>query len=149
VTRTLRAALRMPVITRTTAEELGTVSGVTVDAGAHRFDALYVGGGKRNARFVDWAAIASFGEDAVIIEDAAVVREAAGEREDLVAKDRAPVLDQRVLSSLGDQLGIVDDLGFDPESGVIETIEVGGLRLPGEQLRGVGSYAVVVVLPTD
>jgi sporulation protein YlmC with PRC-barrel domain len=140
----------MPVIARANAEQLGTVSGVTVAEGDHRFRSLHIGGPKRHPRFVDWAAIASFGEDAVIVEDATVVREAADEREEALGRSRGGFLDQRVLTTIGDELGKVDNLDFDPGSGRIETIGVAERRLAGGQLRGVGAYAVVVeVSATD
>ena len=149
MTRTMRDALRMPVVARANAEQLGVISGVVVNAGEHRFEALHIGGPKRNPRFIDWSEIASFGEDAVIVDDPEVVREAANELEERTAKNRAPLLDQRVLSVVGDEIGTVSDLTFESESGVIVTIEVGERRLDGDQLRGAGTYAVVVDADAD
>ena len=51
---------------------------------------------------------------------------------------------KRILSSAGDELGEVDDVEFDPESGQIQPLIAGNQDIAGERLIGIGSYAVVV-----
>ncbi len=62
---------------------------------------------------------------------------------DLGGKDNT-MLDKRVLSTVGDEMGVVTDVEFDGSTGAITYLMVDGAPVPAERLVGVGSWAVVV-----
>jgi uncharacterized protein YrrD len=140
----LRAALGIPVVATSTAEQLGTASGVAVDPERARITAVHVGGSKGAARFVAWEHISSFGADAVMVDDTDAAHEGSGPAEDRVANGRGDILDKRTLSDAGDNLGTVDDLEFDAADGRIQQLQVGAQTIASDRLLGIGSYAVVV-----
>jgi sporulation protein YlmC with PRC-barrel domain len=51
---------------------------------------------------------------------------------------------KRVLSTAGDELGMVDDVEFEPSSGAVTLLVLDHGEVAGVRLRGVGSDAVVV-----
>jgi sporulation protein YlmC with PRC-barrel domain len=55
----------------------------------------------------------------------------------------------RVLSDLGNDLGTISDVVFDPVTGVIETLVVGDREVPAASLLGVGSFAAIVQAPAE
>jgi len=140
----LRAALKIPVIATDTAERLGEAAGVAVDPERGRITSVHVGGTKGSARFIPWERITAFGADAVMVEGKDAAREATGPAEDRVANGHGDILDKRTLTEIGDEVGTVDDLEFDPADGRVEDLKVGDLVVAGERLLGIGSYAVVV-----
>lgn len=144
MSRGMRGALRLPVIARDTAEQLGRVEGFVVDPVHHRIEAVHLGGSKRHPQIVDWTAIAAFGDDAVIVDRPDAVREPDGENEQRVASGKVAMLDQRVLDDLGDALGTVTEVLFDEQTGTIATIATDSAQYDAEQLLGVGTYAIVI-----
>jgi sporulation protein YlmC with PRC-barrel domain len=55
----------------------------------------------------------------------------------------------RVLSDLGNDLGAINDVVFDPATGVIETLAVDDREVPAASLLGVGSFAAIVRAPAE
>jgi uncharacterized protein YrrD len=131
------------VIAHDTAERIGTVEGLVVDADAHRVLALHVGGKKKSGEFVSWDDIASIGDDAVMTSTS-TTRAADGELEERVAGGVSLALGKRTLADVGDVLGDLDDVSFDAESGAIESLRVADHTISGDHLLGIGSYAIVV-----
>jgi sporulation protein YlmC with PRC-barrel domain len=50
---------------------------------------------------------------------------------------------------LGNELGTVIDVLFDPVSGIVEALAVAGRQIPADALVGAGSYAVVIDASQD
>jgi sporulation protein YlmC with PRC-barrel domain len=142
MTDSFRQATGRKVVSRASAEELGRVSQLILDAGERRVSALVVGSG-RKARLVDWDDLSGFGPDAVMVADDAAVREPAGDWDRLAADGKLAVVGIRALSERGNELGRVDDVTFDPATGVVEALVVGDRPVPATELLGSGSYAVV------
>ncbi|MEO8969910.1 MAG: PRC-barrel domain-containing protein, partial [Solirubrobacteraceae bacterium] len=90
-----------------------------------------------------WSDIVGFGTDAVTVNDASAITEAPADIDVLLGKDHH-LLGKRILSSAGDELGKVDDVEFDPESGVVKALSYAEGQIEGARLIGVGSYAIVV-----
>lgn len=131
------------IVSLATAETVGTLGEFVVDPRTQRVVALSVSKSK-NGDTLPWAGIESFGPDAVTVADDTRVAGADREIAELSGKDHA-FLGKRVLASNGDELGKVDDVDFDPGSGVLMSIAVvPGGEISAERLLGVGSYAVVV-----
>jgi len=136
-----RQARGRKVVSRATAQALGTVGHLLIDAG--RIVAVVVGQG-RKAQLVDWAGVSGFGPDAVMVADEAALRPPADDRERAAADGKLEIVGVRALTELGTGLGTVDDVTFDPQSGALESLRVGDREIPAAALLGVGSYAAVI-----
>jgi uncharacterized protein YrrD len=142
MTTTFRTTRGLPVIVRSSADRVGAVARHLVRDGAVR--AVQVAGGSGD-RFVDVSDVCSWGDDAVVVAGSDAVRDAADEWEERVGSGDLEMLDKRVLDDGGDELGSVSDVSFDTESGRLESLRVERESVAADRLRGVGSYAVVVV----
>ena len=137
------AARGRKVISRASAEELGTVSHLVVDVERRRIAGVVVGK-RRRARLVDWADVTGFGPDAVLITDEQSLREPSGDADRAAARGHLELLGRGAMSDLGSELGKIDDVIFDPDSGALVTFVVGDHELPGRSLLGAGSFAVIL-----
>ena len=130
------------VVSTATAETVGKIDGFVVDPKSRAVLAVQVkksDGGDTLA----WSDIMAFGADAVTVTATDKLTDAGDEVAALSGKDHH-LVGKRVLSTSGDELGKVDDIDFDPESGMLTTLFVGDRKVAGARLVGVGSYAVVV-----
>lgn len=139
----LREAIGRPVMSRATAENLGKVSHVVVDAGNRTARALVIGSGKR-AQMVDWAALSGFGPDAVMIGAESSLRTPTGDLEEAVAAGRRDLIGARALSADGVALGSVTDADLDPATGRLLQLLVGSRTIDAGTLLGMGSYALIL-----
>lgn len=138
-----RAAAGRKVISRASAQDLGAVGHLLVDAQERRVTAVIIGRG-RKARLIDWAALSGFGPDAVMVGDENALRPAAHDREAAAADGKLEIVGRRALTEHGNELGVVDDVLFDPRSGALESLRVGDRDVPARALLGSGSYAAVL-----
>ena len=138
-----RSATGRKVISRTSARDLGVVNHLLVDADQRRIAAIVVGRGKK-AQLVDWAQLSGFGPDAVMVGDEGALRSPANERERAAADGKLELLGRRALTERGNDLGTVDDVTFDPQTGALETLRVGDRDILAGALLGSGSYAAVL-----
>ncbi|MCU1456871.1 MAG: uncharacterized protein JWL73_963 [Actinomycetia bacterium] len=139
-----RHAHAIPVMSKASAEKVGQIKHFVVDATTRKITSAQIDGNKKHGVMVSWDDIQAVGDDAVIVESDAVLRDAANETEERAARGELVMLDKRVLDDQGDELGLVQDVVFDPATGEIEAINVGREIVEGDRLLGVGSYAVVV-----
>jgi uncharacterized protein YrrD len=137
------AARGRKVISRASAEELGSVSRLVLDSGNRRIG-LVVIGKRRNTRLVSWEDLSGFGADAVMVNHDEALHEPRDDHEQAAAKGDLELIGKLAISDLGNELGKIEDVVFDPASGVLESLIVGDGEQPGESVLGVGSYAVVV-----
>jgi sporulation protein YlmC with PRC-barrel domain len=131
------------VLSRSSAKELGSVSHLLVDAEQRRIAAVVIGRGKK-ALLVDWAQLSGFGPDAVMVVDEGALRPPVDDRERAAAEGDLELVGKRALSERGNELGELDDVTFDADSGVLEELVIGDRRVPGGSLLGSGSYAAVL-----
>lgn len=130
------------VISRSSAQEVGTLSDFLLDPGCRSIEALIVGRG-RKARLIDWAQVTGFGPDAVVVADDASLRESANDRESSACHGKLDLIGKRSLTETGNELGHLDDVMFDPDNGSLLTLVVGRRDIPAGSLLGFGSYAAV------
>ena len=91
-----------------------------------------------------WRDLGGFGIDAVTVGEVSAITALDDELKPLSRKP-GRLLKKRTLSTAGEELGDVEDVGFDPETGRLTTIMLkGGGEIPADRLVGVGSYAVVL-----
>ena len=141
-------ALGRPVVARDTAETVGQLHGVVVDALTRRVVAIQVGKGHK-ARLADWASLTGFGPDAVVVEGEASLRPPHDDREQRFVKGDLTLLGGRLLSDRGDVLGALDDLELDESTGELVALVAGDRTFAASGLRSVGGYAIVVAEAPD
>ena len=148
MSESFRQALGRKVVSRATAHELGAVAHLLPAVDCHTVAAIVIGRGKK-AQLVDWDHVSGFGVDAVMVADDAALRSPSDHREQGAANGKLELLGKRTLSELGNELGTVIDVIFDPVNGVIEALAVPDRRIPADALVGAGSYAVVIDASQD
>lgn len=130
------------IVSTSTAETVGKVSDFVVDPASQSVLAVRV----KKATSGDtlrWDKLTAFGSDAVTVGAADLVTEPDAAVEALSGKHHQ-VVGRRVLSAAGDELGEVEDVEFDADTGRITTLLLDQGSVEGSRLVGVGSYAVVV-----
>ena len=135
------------IVATSTAQTVGRVHHFVVDPATRSVVAL----GVKKASSGDtlrWSDVVGFGADAVTVSGADRITDAPPDVTALSGKEHE-ILGKRALSTAGDDLGTVEDVDFDPTSGVISKIVMSTLDdIEGGRLIGVGSYAVVVASAT-
>jgi len=136
-------AKKHKVVSSTTAATVGKVAGLLVDPATRSVVGLRLKK-TEGGDLLAWSDITAFGSDAVTVTGADRIGEGDLHLKELAHKTYK-VLGKRVLSTGGDELGKVDDVDFDLESGTVTSLVLdGGADVTGSRLVGVGSYAVVV-----
>ena len=143
MTDSFSAAHGRKVVSRTTAETLGVLSHLVVDASRHQVVGLVVKD-KRRGFLVDWEHVSGCGADAVMIESEASLRAPADDREHAAVEGTLDLVGKRALSEMGNEQGSIVDVEFDPDSGDLDWVLVGDDRIPATDLLSVGSYAAVL-----
>jgi uncharacterized protein YrrD len=143
VSESFKRSARRKVVSRSSAQELGAVSHLLVDAQLGRIAAVVIGRGKK-AQLVEWAHVSGFGQDAVMVVDEGALRLPADDRERAAGDGKLELLGKRALSERGNELGQIDDVTFDADTGALEELLIGDRRIPAGSLLGSGSYAVVL-----
>jgi len=133
----LAGLLGSKVVSRASAEDLGTLTGVVVDAAQHRVTAWQVGKG-RKARLVEHGHVTGLGSAAVVVDDEASLREPAD------GELTHELVGHLVLSDAGFDLGPLVDVDVDAATGSITSVLTEGTRADGTTIRGLGSYALVL-----
>ncbi len=143
MSESFRASSGRKVMSRESATEVGFVGHLLVDAAQRRVVAVAVGRGKK-ARLVDWDQLSGFGPDAVMVVEEKSLRSPVDEHERAALEGNLDLVGKRVLTNLGYELGKIDDVTFDPGSGMLEELLIGARRVPAGSLMGNGSYAAVL-----
>ena len=105
------------VVSTSTAETVGQISDFVIDPQSHTVVAVTLkkaGSGDT----VLWSDITAFGADAVTVAGAEVITDANDAVAALSGKDRR-LLGKRVLNTIGEDLGPVTDVDFDPDTGAV------------------------------
>ena len=93
---------------------------------------------------MDWAQLSGFGPDAVMVVDESALRPPADDRERAAAEGQLELVGKRALSERGNELGELDDVTFDADTGALEELLIGDRRVQAGSLLGCGSYAAVL-----
>jgi sporulation protein YlmC with PRC-barrel domain len=131
------------VVSASTADTVGKVTRFVVDPTTRSVVALRL---KKTEEgdFLRWSDLTAFGADAVTVTDDTRIGDGGPDVQALDDKAHR-VLGKRVLTTGGDELGKLEDVDFDPETGALTSLVVGdGAPIAASLLVGVGSYAVVV-----
>ncbi len=79
-----------------------------------------------------------------MVRDEGALRSPLDDRERAATDGKLELVGTRALTERGNQLGVVDDVTFDPGSGAMETVWIGDREVPAGSLLGSGPYAVVL-----
>lgn len=132
--------LGCPVLSASDASRVGTVAGLVVDPERASITALRLTDVPSGGDVIPWTDVHAVGPDAVVVEAVA-----SGRFTSAASPEVHNPLGKRLLTELGDQVGTLGDIAFDPESGGIGTLHTSrGEQVSGERLLGVGAYAVVI-----
>lgn len=133
------------VVSTSTAETVGQIAEFVVDPQSHTVVAVTL---KKtdSGDTVPWSSITAFGVDAVTVTAAEVIIDAHDADAAVAAlsgKDRR-LLGKRVLNTIGEDLGPVTDVDFDPDTGAVNSLVLATGDVAGDRLIGIGSYAAIV-----
>ena len=142
------AASGRKVVSRKSAEGLGTLAHIVVDVKRRQVASLVVGKG-RKALLVDWEQVSGFGPDAVMVVDESALHPPCDDRENAAADGKLELVGKRALTDTGNDLGTVSDVVFDPVTGSIESLVLGDREEPAASLLGAGSFAAIVRAPAE
>lgn len=143
MTDSFRRAAGRKVVSRSSAERLGAVAHLDFDARERRVAAITIGRG-RKTRVVGWQDVSGFGPDAVMVAGEELARQPADEHERAVAGGKLEPVGRRVLTAGGDELGTVEDVTFDPDTGAVQSVQLADREIPAAAVLSCGPYAVVV-----
>jgi uncharacterized protein YrrD len=135
------------VMDLTTAETVGAVTACTVAPSPARISGLRLSTRRRGHHTLDWKNVQSFGPDAVAVEEARRIRDEKSIDPGDQAHPAHDPLGKAVLTETGLNKGTVLDIDFDERTGRISRLLTDEEQIPGAELLGVGSYAVVVTAP--
>ncbi|MGO8859856.1 MAG: PRC-barrel domain-containing protein [Acidimicrobiales bacterium] len=131
------------VVSRASAKRLGVVKHLLIDAEQRQIAAVVMGRGKK-AQLVDWDQLSGFGPDAVMIVSEDVLRPPGSDRERAAAQGNFELVGKRALSEGGNELGQIDDVTFNADTGELEDLLIGDRHIQAGSLLGSGSYAAVL-----
>ena len=131
------------VVSKASADTVGKITDYVIDPKAGKVAALVLKKTSGDGDTLPWADLSSFGTDAVTVDNETVIVEASAELAELTGKRHA-AHGKRVLTTDGADLGDVEDIEFDPETGKITALVLKEGEVEGHRLMAVGSYAVVV-----
>ncbi len=132
------------VLSRGSAEEVGELKHVVVDADARRITALHVAGRKKKAELVDWSEIVGFGADGIIVSDERALRAPGDELERAVTAGDLDLDGRLVLDDAGVSPGVLTDVVFDEATGELIAFVCDEQEIAASRLRAVGPYCVIV-----
>jgi uncharacterized protein YrrD len=144
----MRAALGRRVVAVDTAEDVGTVKAFVLDHTGRHITHLHVAGGRRSAQLVNWSDLTAFGSDAVMVASQDAVTDSVQERADEMVRGHVEAIGARVLDTAGFEHGTVTDIQFDPDNGTVLAAVGVDSRWPGDTIRALGSYALIIDPPS-
>jgi len=130
------------VVSQASAEELGDVARIVIDVKRHRVASLIVGKG-RKALVLDWGQVRGLGPDAVMVAEESALHAPRDDHENAAVDGKLELIGKRALNDIGNDLGEISDVRFDPNTGIIESLVLGEREETPASLLGAGSYAAI------
>ena len=137
-----------PVLDVSTATTVGSIQDVVVDPTERQILGFVLGKTAGKATWLEWSHLKALGTDAATIDGTDAL--AAAPEQGPPALRKGNVVGGRVLTDQGLELGKLADVEFDADSGAVTALHLdrGGV-VPGDALRGIGTYATMVRHPPD
>jgi sporulation protein YlmC with PRC-barrel domain len=134
-----RDARHRDVVDTASARRIGRLDRLVVDPGARAVVGVVVG-----ERVVDWSDSGGIGHDAVTVSHEDLLHLPRTDAERAAVDGEAELIGKTVITEDGVDVGTVDDIELDAETGALERLHVGDDHVEGSRLLGAGSYAVVI-----
>jgi sporulation protein YlmC with PRC-barrel domain len=134
------------VVNTATATRVARVDSLVVLPGPARVALVRLSRVSGAGTLVAWDDLQGFGPDAVTVATDTVIRPARDGLEQRAENNDLEIVGKRVLTEYGMELGTITDVDFDPETGAVTSLITKTETIPGQQLIGLGDYAVVVSL---
>jgi sporulation protein YlmC with PRC-barrel domain len=131
------------VVSTSNASTVGHIGAFVIDPAVHKVVGLSLKKTPGSGTMLPWSDITAFGADAVTVAGDHLIVDEQGSLAELNSKNH-DITKKRILTSTGQQVGIVRDVDFDPADGTILGILTDDQPIDGSTLLGIGSYAVVV-----
>lgn len=132
------------VVASDTAETIGSVKGFVLDAMGRTIEAVHIDGNGKRAIVLPWSAVSSFGSDAVMASSGDDPSTITNNHERSAVSGDVTMIGSRVLTTGGLDIGTVDDVEFETDSGAVVRVLTGHGPIESDRLRALGSYALVV-----
>jgi|GEM_PF-2182311 len=132
-------ALGREVVDTSTAQAVGAVDALVIDAQASSIIGLVIGD-----QIASWADTGGIGSDAVTISGPEPLRAPRTATEEGAVAGRTRPLAKPILTEDGYGLGHLTDIEFDPGTGSVQQLITADDRIAGSRLMGAGSFAVIV-----
>lgn len=130
------------VIDTTTAESVGKIKGLVADPQATSIAGIVV-----EDRVVSWSDASGIGADALTLGGPDLLHEPSSELELRAVEGAGDPIGKRVITENGVEIGKVDDIDVDADTGAIREVILADDEIKGARLVGIGSYAVMVSAP--
>jgi sporulation protein YlmC with PRC-barrel domain len=134
-----RDARHRDVVDTASARKIGRLDGLVVDPGARTIVGVVVG-----ERVVDWSDAGGIGQDAFTVSHEDLLHLPRSDAERAAVDGETDLIGKTVITEDGVDVGTVDDIELDAETGALERLHVGDGHVQGSRLLGAGSYAVVI-----
>lgn len=132
------------VVAADTAETIGSVKGFVLDRSGRNIEAIHIDGHGKRAMVLPWASVSSFGTDAVMASSGDAPATIDNNHQKSAVSGDVTMIGTRVLTTGGVDIGVVEDVEFETESGTVTRVVTGQGPLEADRLRSLGSYALVV-----
>ncbi len=132
------------VVATDSAETIGSVKGFVLDQKGRNIEAIHIDGHGKRAIVLPWSAVSSFGADAVMASSSDDPATITNDHEKSAVKGDVTLISTRVLTTGGLDIGIVDDVEFETDSGAVIRVVTAHGPLEPSRFRSLGSYALVV-----
>lgn len=132
------------VVATDTAESIGSVKGFVLDPAGRTIEAIHIDGHGKRAIVLPWSSVSSFGADAVMASSSDDPATISDDHQKSAVKGDVTMIGTRVLTTGGLDLGNVEDVEFETDSGAVLRAVTGRGPLESRRFRSLGSYALVV-----
>ena len=132
------------VVATDTAETIGSVKGFILDRAGRNIEAIHIDGHGKRALVLPWSSVNSFGADAVMASSGDDPATITNDHQKSAIKGDVTMIGTKVLTTGGLDIGKVEDVEFETDSGAVIRAVTGQGPLEPERFRALGSYALVV-----
>jgi len=123
------AIVGLPVMDLATGNQVGVVKKLVFNRSQDRLLGIVIdeGGWFRDARVIPFEAVRQLGENAVILTDAgAILAVEEQSRLKTFIAENSSIKGMRVITESGKEIGVVDEIMFDPAAGTVEAFRISG-----------------------
>jgi sporulation protein YlmC with PRC-barrel domain len=133
------------VLDISTALTIGKVSHAIIDPAEQAVVGFRIAKTAGDADVLPWEALNGIGPDALTVASATDLRLPQTRSEKRAAEHDLDPIGSLIVSTSGDELGRIEEIEVDPDTGAVQTITSSDSTYPGTTIKGHGNYAFIVV----